>query len=260
MRMTGNFHSDFRRLNRAGRRRPFSGFSLLEMMVSLAILTIITAAIFSQINQMQKKAQSEAVKLDLTQQAREFLDQTIRDLHMAGYPNSAMYAPPGGSGMLDYNSPLVAAGLVRVSPTEILMEGDVNTDGTVYSVDVTYLASDPNDLKCPCIRRSAARKQATAVLPAPLNQPAAPVFTDTELVMPPGAGPNQSGENLFTFFDRNGNQIDVSAGLDISTAAGQASIRQIRTVKINLSLFSVERDMITGRPVRTSMSATARLN
>ena len=26
------------------------------------------------------------MKLDMNQQAREFLDQTVRDLHMAGYP------------------------------------------------------------------------------------------------------------------------------------------------------------------------------
>jgi type II secretory pathway pseudopilin PulG len=241
-------------------RNRFAGFSLMELMISVALLTIITGAIFSQINQMQKKSQSEALKLDLTQQAREFLDQTVRDLHMAGYPNSAMYAPPGGVGSLDYNSTLVAAGLARVSPTEILMEGDVNTDGTVYSVDISYLAADPNDPKCPCIRRSAARKQAAATLPAPLHQPVAPVYTETELVMPPGAGANQSGENLFAYYDLNGNPVNVGLGVDISTPAGQTTISQIKTVKINLSLFSVERDMVTRQQVRTSMSATARLN
>ncbi len=237
-------------------RRRAAGFSLTELLVSVAILTLITGAIFNQINTMQKKSQTEALKLDLTQQAREFLDQSVRDLHMAGYPNAAMYAPPTAGPSLDYNSPLIAAGLVRVSPTEILMEGDVNTDGNVYSVDVNYLASDPNDPKCPCIRRSAARKQTTAAAPAPLNQPIAPVYTETELVMPPA----QSGENLFTFYGVNGNLINVGAGVDISTAAGQNTIGQIKTIKINLSLLSIEREMVSRTQVRTSMSATARLN
>ena len=53
---------------------------------------------------------------------------------------------------------MVANRLVRVSPTEILMEGDVNNDGAVESVDIVYVASDPNDPNCPCIRRSAQAK------------------------------------------------------------------------------------------------------
>ena len=38
------------------------------------------------------------------------------------------------------------------------MEGDVNNDGEVESVDISYVASDPNDPNCPCIRRSAQAK------------------------------------------------------------------------------------------------------
>ena len=129
-----------------------AGFTLIEMLVSLAILVTVTGAVFEQINSMQKKSVSEAVNLDLTQQSRDFVNQTVRDLHMAGYPGPGMYSNP-----LAHPS-LVAYGLVRVSPTEILMEGDVNNDGAVESVDITYVASDPNDPNCPCIRRSAQPK------------------------------------------------------------------------------------------------------
>ena len=65
------------------------GYTLLEMLISLLILATVTGAVFEQINHMQKKSSSEAMKLDLNQQAREFLDQTVRDLHMAGYPGPA---------------------------------------------------------------------------------------------------------------------------------------------------------------------------
>jgi len=110
--------------------KAMSGFTLIEMLVSLLILAIVTGAVFEQINAMQKKANSEAVNVDLNQQSRDFLDQTVRDLHMAGYPSARMYSvdPP-------LHPSWVAAGLVKVSPTEILMEGDVNNDGTLTQAD-----------------------------------------------------------------------------------------------------------------------------
>src|SRR5262249_20178991 len=106
------------------------GFTLLELMLSMFMLLLVTAAVFEQISQMQKKSSSEAMKVDLSQQGREFVDQTVRDLHMAGYPSVSMYSNA------DTTSQIVAAGLVRVSSTEILFEGDVNNDGNVYSVDI----------------------------------------------------------------------------------------------------------------------------
>ncbi len=70
------------------------GYTLLELLIVLVILVTVTGAVFEQINGMQKKAGSEAMKLDMNQQAREFLDQTVRDLHMAGYPGASMYSNP----------------------------------------------------------------------------------------------------------------------------------------------------------------------
>ena len=40
------------------------GFTLLELLISLAILVTVTGAVFEQINQMQKKSGAEAMKLD----------------------------------------------------------------------------------------------------------------------------------------------------------------------------------------------------
>ncbi|HST79133.1 MAG TPA: prepilin-type N-terminal cleavage/methylation domain-containing protein [Verrucomicrobiae bacterium] len=236
---------------RFSRRRRQHGFTLMEALVGLFILTLITGAIFAQLNQVQRVSSSEATKLDLTQQAREFADQIVRDIHMAGYPSATMYAPG-----LDNSSPLVAAGLVRVSPTEILLEGDVETSGTVYSVDIQYVAQDPNDQSCPCIRRSEVPKAAGD----PLAQPPAPRYTEVNNVMPPGTGPGQSGEDLFTFFDKNGNPVPVSAGADISTPAGQNTISGIHTVKINLDLLSPTPDSVTGVPQRIALSVTGHLN
>lgn len=226
------------------------GYTLLEMLISLFILAIVTGAVFEQINAMQKRSSSEATKLDLNQQAREFLDQTVRDLHMAGYPGPSMY-----SNALTYPSK-VAAGLVSISPTHILLEGDVNNDGSVYSVNIYYVPSDPNDPNCPCVRRSAAAK----VDADSFSQPSSLTYTETQQVFPPGTGSGQSGEDLFVFYDQNGNAIDVGSGVDISTPAGKDVITAIRTVKINLSMLANQRDLENNGFARTSMSATSRLN
>jgi hypothetical protein len=218
------------------------------MMISLFVLAVVSGAVFQQIRQMQKKSGSEAMKLDLNQEAREFLDQTVRDLHMSGYPGASMYSNP-------QDVTKVAAGLVSVSPTQILFEGDVNNDGNVYSVNIQYF-NDPNDPNCPCIRRGAMIKAPQDSLRQPLN----PKYTETEHVFPPGTGAGQSGEDLFAYYDQNGNQVDVTGGIDISTPAGVSRIAAIKTVKINLSLLTSLRDPATNGLVRTSMSATARLN
>jgi prepilin-type N-terminal cleavage/methylation domain-containing protein len=239
-----------RNIGASAKSRATAGFTLIEMLISLAILVTVTGAVFEQINTMQKKANSEAVNLDLNQQSRDFLDQTVRDLHATGYPSARMYS----AGQLA-PATMVANGLVRVSPTEILLEGDVNNDGYVYSVDISYVANDPNDPNCPCIRRSAEHK----VDADSLNQGTSPFYTETQHVLS-GTGPGQSGEDLFTYFDQNGATVDLSNGGDTSTPAGIANLAKIKTVKINLSLLTNQRDPQSGGFTRTSMSASARLN
>jgi prepilin-type N-terminal cleavage/methylation domain-containing protein len=238
------------------KNRVTAGFTLIEMLISLAILVIVTGAVFQQINSMQKKSASEAVNVDLTQQSRDFINQTVRDLHMAGFPGPGMYSSPV------VRQSLVANGLVRVSPTEILLEGDVNNDGAVESVDILYVASDPNDPNCPCIRRSAQPK----IDADSFSQPTNLFYTETQQVFPPGTGAGQSGEDLFAYYDQNGNPVPIGNGVDISTPAGsttpsgQALISSIKTVKINLSLLTNQRDPQTGGFLRTSMSASSRLS
>src|SRR4030088_3252587 len=97
-----------RNIGASAKSRATAGFTLIEMLISLAILVAVTGAVFEQINTMQKKATSEAVNVDLNQQSRDFLDQTVRDLHATGYPGASMYSNPLA------HPEKVAAGLVRV--------------------------------------------------------------------------------------------------------------------------------------------------
>jgi type II secretory pathway pseudopilin PulG len=228
-------------------RRLARGFSLLEIVISVSLLVVITGAVLEQIMVMQKSAASTGAKVDTDQQARAFVDQMVRDLHMAGYPKAEMYS----SATLDNTSPLVAAGVVSVSPTQIILEGDVNSDGFVESVNVGYVGTPADDPGCPCIRRSSVEK----ITGNPLAQPVSANYTETSGVVPPGSGPGQAGADLFTFYDQNGNQVDVSDSPDINT--NPTKLASLATVKINLSLLT---SAGAGQTARTSISATARLN
>jgi Tfp pilus assembly protein PilW len=62
------------------------GSSLLEMMVSVLILTIVTGAVFQLLNACQRRNQIESQTLDSFQASRLALDMMTRDIHSAGYP------------------------------------------------------------------------------------------------------------------------------------------------------------------------------
>lgn len=231
-------------------RRMAKGFSLLEMLISVSLLVVITGAVLEQIMVMQKSAAGTGAKVDTDQQARAFLDQMVRDLHMAGYPKAEMYSVrPDDPTLLQ--KPFIAAGVVRVSPTQIILEGDVNSDGFVESVTVGYVGTPTGDPTCPCIRRNAVQK----VTADPTAQPVSANYTETSGVVPPGLGPGQAGADLFTFYDQNGNQVDVSDVPDINSNPDK--LHSLATVKINVSLLT---DAGAGQTARTSLSATARLN
>src|SRR5260370_35202132 len=79
-------------------RRLQHGFSLIEMMLVVAIMGIISAGILSQMNEAQQRGYSEQVKLDNFQEARAFVDQFFRDINQIGDPSSrlvdaASYSP-----------------------------------------------------------------------------------------------------------------------------------------------------------------------
>src|SRR5579864_8935778 len=124
------------------------GFSLLEMLIVVAVLSVVLGAIFNTILDGMKKYRLEENRVNTTQESREFLDQVVRDLHSAGYP---------GLKMFDYtllgsnptNNSYVSAGLVAVSATDLWFEGDIDDSGTVQSIRYT-LQTDANG-DCPCV-------------------------------------------------------------------------------------------------------------
>src|ERR1700687_3720530 len=75
------------------RRKAQRGFSLLELMVAVSILTTVIAVVTTGIMDIEKKSASDVNKVGLAQESRQFMDQILRDLRQAGYPSLAMFDP-----------------------------------------------------------------------------------------------------------------------------------------------------------------------
>ena len=147
------------------RRTLAGGFSLIELLIVTAVLLTVLGGIVQYIAVASQRSKIESTKVDLTQEGREFIDEFERDIHQAGYPNcrqfnNAALCPNATT----YNDHRIAAGLVSVSSTRVIFEGDVDGDGTVDSVRYQLLDSAGNPpgpgSTCPCtIQRSQVNKQ-----------------------------------------------------------------------------------------------------
>ena len=161
-------------LSRPTSRQAEAGFTLLELVMVCAILTIVLGAVFNGMDKVTKRSQVEQTKVDLTQAGREFVDEFERDVHQAGYPNCRMVATAGVVSncpsdpvtnlFLDAvrTNPAVAVGLVHVDSTQVVFEGDVDGSGVVSTVKYQLVDSAgtyPPAGTCPCkVQRSQVRK------------------------------------------------------------------------------------------------------
>src|SRR3989442_3507639 len=73
-----------------------SGFSLIEMMVSVGVFMVLAGAAFGLLIAAQQRQGTESQLLDSFQAARLSLDDIVRDVSNAGYPpsNFFSYTPP----------------------------------------------------------------------------------------------------------------------------------------------------------------------
>lgn len=205
-----------------------SGFTLIELLMVVLLLSIVVGAVFSQIERAQVRYKVEDQRTDLTQQEREFIDQFTRDLHQTGYPSLKMFGP----GVALNN---VAVGLLSLSTNDVIMEGDVDGDGVVETVEYSYYDGavwpGPGPNPCPCMRRSQLSKGAGGP---------ATNFTQVQNVI---------GASFFTAYDVNGNTIPLPA----------ANLSQVKSIQITLTTQGTSNDNDSHQSIQVTMTGMARL-
>lgn len=213
------------------------GFSLIELMASLAILSIVLGVVLDGVTTMQKGNAVQVNKVDLTQQSREFMDQIVNDIHQAGYPSVKMFDPATiNSDCTSTADSNVACGLINVSSTSVQFEGDVDGSGVSY-VKIELITPQGG---CPCTLRRGTLSKASYQLG---NSPA--YYTEVDNVM---------NTSVFTAYQTDGSQVTLPA------VAGTGVLTNIAAIGITLYVRSPQVDLQTGVYPTVTMVATAKIS
>jgi prepilin-type N-terminal cleavage/methylation domain-containing protein len=177
-----------------GSKKPIwqRGFTMIELMVSMVILTLVAGVLVEGLRTLQQRNTMDTTKVDLTQESREFMDQIVGDIRQSGYPSLKMFDPAtlasASNCTLDIN---VSCGLVNVTASSVQFEGDVDGSGAVSEV---FIQLNPLNGPCPCIIQRGTVSKAAWV-----NNGTLP-FYYTEVN-------NVNNTNIFQAYDNAGNNV-----------------------------------------------------
>jgi len=230
-------------------RRQQRGFTLIEMLIVIAILATVTGGIFLQLNIAQQRIATEQIKADNFDEARDFVDQFFRDINQIGYPNGRMIS------ILPMSTPAllataqadtrVAVGLVQIDANSIWFEGDVNGTGVVQSVQ--YKVNGSGGTSCPlCLQRSSVPKVNGD--PFTGQSPASWGTEVNDVITTP----------IFTYFNTSGAAVTA---LPANINSNATVIASIKTIHISLTIQNnANIDPKTGQPIQTSFQGAVSLN
>lgn len=231
------------------------GFSLVEMLIVIAILATVTGGIFLQLDTAQQRISTEQTKVDNFDEARDFVDQFFRDINLIGYPNQRMVSFLGSSltpAQLTaaWANSNVAVGLVRVDANSIWFEGDVSGTGQVQSIQYMINGNAGVSPCTLCLQRSQVAK-ANGVDP---QSQGTNWGTEVNDVITTTATP------IFTYFDTSGNQI-AAANLPAGIDNNGAIIASIKTIHINLTIQNnAVLDPKTKQPIQSTFEGEVSIN
>ena len=253
-----------------------SGFTLMELMVSMVIFGVISSAIFTLLGNSQKQFRTESQLLSSFQEARIGLDQIVRDASDAGYPpqNHFLVVPTADQyaiGPLGWKpgyptgtSCLIgtAGGGTCTTPGDwdVIFEGDNNDSGTVnwtryqligttlYRGQVPKPAAAGSD---PVTATSAAGVMLPYVTNVMNNASAAQIATFQAQY--PGMFPGGVAQPVFQF------TCDSPAGTVLcQNAPTSNSPSNVRDVEITLIVQSQQPDMQTRKLRLVELNGRAR--
>lgn len=245
--------------SRARSRAPQRGFSLVELLIVVTILTIVLGVVMSGMVQMQQRNSAESSKVDTVQETRDFIDQVVRDVHEVGYPpGRTMVNNPTCVGNAS-----VSCGLIYFSPTQIQYEGDLDGTGTVYQVWVQLAA--PASGNCPCTLQRGVITKAAA-----LGGAVPTYFTEVNGVLNsgngagagtfpiglpgPGAYATYATADVFDSYDVNGTLNPVG------TCTTPVACSSIRSLQITANVAPNYTDPKTNIYPVYSITSRARMN
>ena len=257
------------------------GFSLIELMVVVVMISIVMAAVLSQVRQVQQRSAAEQGRVDDFQQARDFMNQIVRDGRQVGYPNSHNFdinatptAAPTCTGGIAAWQPIlindcrIAAGIIRVTPTRLDVGGDFDGSG---NVEIVSYAINGDGLCALCMERAQVCKKNVI---DPLTQanangngltdncPAIPGVPANNTVWVQQVQNVQNANNaaapIFSAYNVSGVQVPLGAGINI--LANPNTIAQIRTIKVNLAVANPKSfDPQTHRRLESDVTGTIQI-
>jgi prepilin-type N-terminal cleavage/methylation domain-containing protein len=244
------------------RKRSVRGFSLMETMISIVILSVISGAVLKQISNIQVRYKTEENRVGAVEESREFVDQMVRDLHQMAFPHKRLFAlSPAQSGNNAYSLKGVAAGLASITPTRIQFEADLDGSGTVQ--EVIYQLVDPTTKNvvtdtstCPCTLQRGQTVKLDGIAPPQTVQPS--IFsTEVDNVI------NPTNEPVFRFFQRDGTEITSGFPITFSVTDPNMAgglIYDVFTIKISVTVASPFKDIQTHLKPEVTYTATAEVN
>jgi len=236
------------------------GFSLIETMIVVAVITIIMASVFKSINLTQQTSASQQVKLDLTQQTREFMDQLTRDLRSTGYPNWRNMDPTS-AGIVTTNQNN-APGLIKIDIGTLWFAGDV--DGTANYVagvpqgtalvkiiryDLVAAGGGPN---CPCLRRTEFLRNGGDPVVDAANPGVAVAQLEIQNVQN-----GTAADPIFTAYDPT---TGAAVALPVDFTGNATTVAKINSLKVVLEVQSQYKDSTGAFPVTRVVSTIALSN
>jgi prepilin-type N-terminal cleavage/methylation domain-containing protein len=198
------------------------GFSLIELMLVLVIISLVLGAILGQVVQVQQRATAEKGKVDDIQEARDFFNLVSLDTRQMGFPNVHQFEVSQGT----WQSPLVndyrlAGGLVKLSATQLEFQGDVDGSGNVSVV--SYMVNGNGGCST-CVQRAQVLKVNGDPITGQTNLTASAYNTVVQYV--------QNTTAVFSAYDGSGNPVTLPIDID----SVPTTVANVRVIQVQLDI------------------------